>query len=107
VRLAKAYLPDLDGRYADFFEADLSDASLRRAQLQNATFRNANLRNSVFAEADLEGADLRGAHLGGARLDEARNLDKARFNAETTWDRSTSWPAGFDPAARGLGPASA
>jgi uncharacterized protein YjbI with pentapeptide repeats len=107
VRLAKAYLADLDARYADFFEADLSDASLRRAQLQNATFRNANLRNSVFAEADLEGADLRGAHLGGARLDEARNLDKARFNAETTWDKSTTWPAGFDPAARGLSPATA
>lgn len=107
VRLAKAYLADFDGRYADLFEADLSDASLRRAQLQNATFRNANLRNSVLAEADLEGADLRGAHLEGARLDEARNLDKARFNTETTWSRSTTWPAGFDPAARGLGPASA
>jgi pentapeptide repeat protein len=107
VRLAKAYLADLDAKYADFFEADLSEVSLRRAQLQNATFRNANLRSSVLAEADLEGADLRGAHLEGARLDEARNLDKARFNAETTWDKSTTWPTGFNPASAGLGSASA
>jgi hypothetical protein len=105
-RLVNAFLAGVDASGVDFFEADLSRASLRDANLRGTILCGATLFKTVFAGADLEDANLRGADLKGARLREARNLDKALFDKTTVWDNTTEWPEGFNPAARGLGPAS-
>lgn len=102
VRLPKAYLAKINAANVDFFESDLSGASFRGATLHNAVFLNAELRGVQFAEANLGGADLRGARLQGALLANASGLEAAKFDASTIADASTTWPRGFDPAARGI-----
>jgi len=101
-RLLKAYLAKLDATNADFFEADLSGSSLRSANLTNVIFKDANLSGVVFAEANLGGADLRGANLKGALLADAKGLEAAKMDATTIADAATTWPPGFDHAARGV-----
>ena len=75
--------------------ADLYGADLRYANLRGADLRYANLRYANLGDADLRGADLWGADLWGADLRGA-NLRGAFAN------EFTRWPAGFDPAARGV-----
>jgi uncharacterized protein YjbI with pentapeptide repeats len=101
-RLLKAYWAKLDASNADFFEADLSGSSLRGANLSNAVFLGANLSGVQMAEASLAGADLRGANLKGALLADAKGVEAAKMDATTLADAATTWPPGFDPAARGV-----
>lgn len=95
VRLINAYWARLDASGTDFFAADLERASFRNANLENAVLYGANLDRTVFS----------GANLKGANLTDARNIESAVFDAQTQWNATTLWPAGFDPASRGLGPA--
>ena len=74
---------------------DLEEALLDQAHLDDANLRRANLKGAVLRNANLCGADLRGANLEGATLIGDENLSQAAY------DRSTIWPDGFDPAARG------
>ncbi len=90
---------------AFLLETDLSGANLEGADferviaLKQVNFRGANLARLVKMTltpdgCDFSGADLRGANLAGAGL-ESNDLRGARY------DRQTTWPAGFDPAAAG------
>jgi hypothetical protein len=77
-------------------------ADLRGANLQRASLRGANLKG-----ANLEGADLRGANLQGANLEGAELRGSLAGNLEMTTPGGTKmtrtiWPAGFDPAQRGV-----
>lgn len=106
------------------FPPSLLDADLRGAQLAHARFAGADLRGALLDHlecrsgppyTDLRGARLQGAFLRGARLGQAdlrgahlegANLDKAQLDradlAGATYDSRTTFPAGFDPVARGL-----
>ncbi len=82
---------DLSG--ANLFKADLSYATLAKARLVGADLRNSELIQSDLTGADLTGARLNKADLAGAiftgvlgrseikGLDQARNRDKAIFDA--------------------------
>jgi hypothetical protein len=111
------------------FPPSLLDADLRGAQLAHGRFAGADLRGALLDHlecrsgpdyTDLRGARLQGAFLRGARLGQAdlrdallggahlegANLDKAELEgadlAGATYDSRTTFPAGFDPVARGL-----
>lgn len=102
--------------------ANLGGVILSRADLRGATLRGACLRRAALQEADLSEADLRGADLSCAQVRAASfraDLCGANFRGLSLelnlWDpelggadfsgarysRSTRWPAGFDPKARG------
>lgn len=91
---------------ADSLEgADLSGTLLLGADMtglrcKGASFREAKLMRACLIEADLSGADLRGADLRAATLS-GTDLRGAIY------DRSTRWPAHFDPKASGAIDASA
>ena len=70
-------------------------ANLTGAYLAGAYLTGANLRGANLAGADLSGANLRGAYLRGANLAGA-DLSGAIAGQHTTW------PDGFDAAARGV-----
>ncbi len=108
--LARASLRDADLDMADLRGANLEGANLTRANLARADLaRGANLAGANLAGADLDMADLRGANLEGANLagayltgyPDGANLEGANFTG-ASYDRSTRYPAGFDPAARGM-----
>lgn len=89
---------DLGG--ADLHGANLPDAYLGGANLDSANLRGVGLRNADLGHSNLRGADmdgvnLRDAYLVGANLDGA-NLHDA-FLRGAKYDKTTSWPAGFDP----------
>ena len=88
--LADANLTDADLARADLAGANLAGAYLARAYLAGAYLVGANLTGANLAGAYLVGANLTGANLAGAYLARAQ----AGF-----WTR---WPAGFDPAAKGV-----
>jgi uncharacterized protein YjbI with pentapeptide repeats len=93
---------------ADFSECDLSDARLQGCDLRNADFTNAKLINTILYEADLRGANLQNAILNKTDFSQAR-LEGADFRGakfedvefRATYDKSTQWPDGFDPDAKG------
>ncbi len=77
-------------RGARLDEADLTEADLREADLAGASLDAADLTGALLQGANLDGASLRGATLNTAHLTGA------------VADRTTTWPAGFDPQAAGV-----
>ena len=110
VRLSNAYWADVDARGLDLFGANLDSASLRRANLKDAVLYQASLRRTVLCGADLTNADLRGADLRGANLgDDTKGAGAIRATrlvntklANATYDSSTVFPSGFDPAVHAM-----
>jgi hypothetical protein len=106
----------------DLGNAALNGANLRNVRLDNATLAHASLRKANLAGARLKRADLSGAHLRSAQLDGAnlekpnltearlfdarlagsRGLDSADLDGALASPRTTTWPPGFDPVARGV-----
>ena len=76
-------------------EADINRADLRFVELNNSYSQKANLSGADLTGTNLQGADLTGANLRGAILTGAKYTRGHPF-----W-RDTTWPAGFDPQARG------
>lgn len=102
-RLRNAYWAGVQASGVDFFKADLRGASLAFADLSRAVLYGTDLSGATLTKANLSMANLKGANFAGARLEGAnlsgaRNIDDAAFDATTTWDASTVWPQGFDPA---------
>ncbi len=105
VRMAHAYLEDVDLREADlrnadlrhtiFTECDLSGADLSGASLRNADLsgcnldrthlNDANLSRSNLAHASLQGASLVNVSLVGASIEAAR-FNGARVYGVSAWD---------------------
>lgn len=81
-------------RGADFYDADLSKAILNGATLSVANLQIARLHNADLRRANLEGANLRGANLEGADLRGARNLTQAQIDA-ALGDEYTRLPEGL------------
>ncbi len=123
-KLADVFWAGVFAQDVDFFEADLTGASLRDCWLSDSVFYGASMSRAVLRRADLsranfmsaslngadlraavargakfDGADLSGARLHGADLSGATGLDKARFDAKTTWDETTLWPDDRRPGA--------
>jgi len=106
VKIVEAWLPGVDARGVDFFQAHLIDCGLRYARLNKAVFYQAELRGTKLSGADLSGAnlydanldnvDLREAKLVGVDLSVARNWDKARWS-RATYSKTTKFPEGFNP----------
>jgi uncharacterized protein YjbI with pentapeptide repeats len=99
-KLRKAVIRYAVASDAKFQGADLQGALLRYSVLSDARFTGADCRGADFSyslltDADFSGADLRGAIFSNAMLGE-------RFDANTVYDETTKFPAGFDPAAKGL-----
>ncbi|MBI5832831.1 MAG: pentapeptide repeat-containing protein [Armatimonadetes bacterium] len=81
-----AYLSNSQLLRVDLREADLRGAAVQQTDMLGPVdLRDADLRGAVFADAD-----MRLARLDGARMEGARYLGNTR------------WPAGFDPASRGM-----
>jgi uncharacterized protein YjbI with pentapeptide repeats len=122
--LQGANLTDADLTGADFTEADLSGANLQDAMISGAYFLRANLSKANFrgtkklnigSVTSLRGTDLRKvelsggasgidfreADLRGARLKDVYSLADARIK-RAKYDRTTIWPADFDPQQAGL-----
>ena len=79
---------DLSGavlRRTNLMEADLSDTNFSGADLSGADLSRTNLTGAVLQGADLSGACLRGSY-----------VDETDFEGVRS-DRSTEWPAGFEP----------
>lgn len=88
-----ADLSGADLSNANLFKADFSYANLGGARLSGADLRNSDLVQPDFSRADLTGTKLNKADVNGANfrgvvgraqikgLDEARNRDKAMFDA--------------------------
>ena len=103
------------GRRADLTWANLYGADLTRAYLTGANLYGANLYGADLSGANLSGADLTGAYLtwanlSGADLSGAYLTGADLSGADLTWAnlrgaiacRHTTWPDGFDAAARGV-----
>jgi uncharacterized protein YjbI with pentapeptide repeats len=88
----------------DLRRVNLAGASLRGANLAGARLSRSNMARTDLVFADLSDADLAGANLEGADLRNARvcsgNLGQARL-ADATFNSSTEWPPGYDPAGAG------
>jgi uncharacterized protein YjbI with pentapeptide repeats len=109
--LRRARLRDLD-----LAGCDLTGADLTSARLDGSKLSGARLDGSDLSWASLRGCDLRQATLPGAQLLDAdlrlallHGTDLARTSALETvdWrgaraDRSTRWPAAFNPRAAGV-----
>lgn len=103
--LAECHLDGHDFAHLSLFRARLSRASMQHcrmvatdlsyADLRGVDLRHADLRAANLLDADLGRADLRGANLSSARHLSSTTLRRSRF------DRTTSWPPGFDPDAAG------
>ena len=94
---------DLTG--ADLTGADLTGADLTRANLTGAGPTRANLTGADLTGANLTGADLTGADLIRADLTGADLTGANLYGADLTEAiacRHTTWPDGFDAAARGV-----
>jgi hypothetical protein len=106
--LSRAKIQYRELRGADFTEADLSYTNFQGSDLRTATFAGANLANTFFYAADLRGADLSNAQIDRTTFQKAR-LEGADLRAKSlemsdlraTFDQSTRWPDGFDPAKAG------
>ncbi len=93
--LSGAELSGIDLRDADFSGSDLYGAKLMDSLLNRADLSGTNL-----AYADLSGADLSEAHLNGANL-EGTNLEGVIAQG-AIYDRNTTFPVSFSPAAAGM-----
>ena len=100
--LAGVDLSRADLRGADLSQADLRDAYLVGARLAEAKLNAADLGGAILRAAELKEAHLCGANLRGAILVDAV-LGWCDLNS-ATYDRTTVWPAGFDPIAAGAIP---
>ena len=85
----------------NFSGAIMTNHLFRNIQFVDTIFQDADLTLSHFVNASLANTDLRGANLSGANLTGA-TLSQTRFDGETTYDRFTRFPEGFDPVAAGL-----
>jgi hypothetical protein len=79
----------LDLLGAEWCGVDLGGARLVYCDFSRADLRRAELRRSQIYACSLGGADLTDADLTGAKV------------YSSTFDRSTRWPAGFNPKAHG------
>ncbi|MCI0708901.1 MAG: pentapeptide repeat-containing protein [Chloroflexi bacterium] len=91
---ADLYLANL--RNAILYRAHLEGSHLRQADLQGADLRYANLQETVLCQAnlqevDLEQTDLRGANLEFANLHNAKHIEKAIFDENTTLPSGAKW----------------
>ncbi|MDB9307642.1 pentapeptide repeat-containing protein [Aphanizomenon sp. CS-733/32] len=93
--LGDANLQSLDLKGSNFSYADLSQANLSGTNL-----RGCDLSFADLSEANLQNADLRGAMLFSANLRQA-NLEGTHLE-KADYDRSTHFPADFDPIAAGV-----
>jgi uncharacterized protein YjbI with pentapeptide repeats len=110
VDLRGAMLDGIDLRGRDLSGLDLSGAHLRRAKLAGAKLNgtrlgNADLTGSDLSDADLSGTDLVDAvliraTLIGANMTSTHHLVMANLK-HAQYNRTTSWPVGFDPGAAG------
>ncbi len=94
-RLARSDLTKVDLRDADLAGADLSESVLDFADLSGANLEGADLHGASMVETSLWNADLRGADLRAVRNVVMANLKRATF------DGTTTWPGGLDPASLG------
>lgn len=96
----KAELGDANLQSLDLKGSNFSYADLSKANLIGTNLRGCDLSFADLSEANLQNADLRGAMLFSANLRQANlqgtNLEKADYN------RSTSFPADFDPIVAGV-----
>lgn len=95
--LAGADFAEFDLIGLNLHQADLQGTNLAEADLSWANLSGANLSGANLTGAQLFEADLRSACLAGANLTDV-NLTGARYN------RSTRWPAGFNPTIAGALP---
>jgi hypothetical protein len=93
---------DCAANSAKFEQADLRGCKLSGSVLGSATFKNANLAKADMRYCALSSADFSGANLCGTDLRDAVLNESCKFDNETTYDQFTKFPAGFDPAAKGL-----
>jgi uncharacterized protein YjbI with pentapeptide repeats/alpha-tubulin suppressor-like RCC1 family protein len=84
-------------RLREFFDQDFSFAVFVGTSMQNTNFQYANLVSANLTNARLDSALLLDADLTSATL-VGVTLVGARYNA------GTKWPAGFNPAGRGMIP---
>jgi hypothetical protein len=103
--LGKINLEGARLRQARFTHAHLRGARLGRADLRDANLIDADLRDADFAGADLNGAMLNQARLHGATLADAAGLTSASLTDAVYDPLTTTFPPGFDQAARGAKPA--
>jgi uncharacterized protein YjbI with pentapeptide repeats len=86
---------------ATFVNADLAGAELSGggASFQKSSFENATLIRSRLS-GSFQSVNLSGTRLEGANLSALRSEDLAScyFKDPPTYDRQTTFPAGFDPA---------
>jgi uncharacterized protein YjbI with pentapeptide repeats len=108
--LSNAYLSGAHMR-----EADLNSAVLDNTLLNNASLIEANLQKSDLSRANLVGADLSRAALQGANFSKAKSKptraagkeeeeakdDTTLVVDQATYDETTIWPPGYDPATHG------
>lgn len=85
-----------------FANVDLVDGDLFRADLVGSDFTNANLANVDLRGAISSNAQFAGANIQNASLEFIRDLNDANFSEETTYNRWTVFPVGFDPNKAGL-----
>ena len=99
--LRRARLVAMDLRGKDLSGANLEWADLTEADLRGTRLAGANLHGAYLTGAQLDGADLTGANLDDAYL-LATHFGVAALSSATfvgaTWDQSTTWPPGAEPA---------
>ena len=93
------------GPGVDFSNQNLGSRVFNNLDLMGANFTSSNLRGAHFygtqlENANLTNADLRDAGLGGANLTDAQIIGVQWQGA--FFDRSTSFPSGFDPLFVGM-----
>ncbi len=129
--LSRAILPRANLREANLSDAHLSGADLSGAELRRANLSEARLVGANLSGADLSGANLTGTNFIGAGLSGAYLLGtdlsaalitlcgpdgRMRYDRlggatshemkdalfeDAKYDKATTWPDGFDPAAHG------
>lgn len=92
--LPPADVPDINQESEEAMFSLMSASSFEGGKLGGAKFKGAKLRHVNFKGADLSGSDLSGADMTGADLENA-------ILSGATYNSSTVWPKGFDPAKRG------
>ncbi|HEX9925861.1 MAG TPA: pentapeptide repeat-containing protein [Anaerolineae bacterium] len=109
VKLSGAILIGTNLSGASLRGGDLSETHLVEANLSQADLRRTNLSRTLLGTANLSGAKLYGVNLRKAILTRA-NLNGADLSGSVldeitltgaTYDTTTQWPPGFDPAAAG------
>lgn len=69
-------------------------------------FRNANFSKSPIHGCNFVGANLQGTNLSGCRISGETSFKRANLTGinwkDATYDKSVSWPEGFDPSKAGL-----